>query len=149
MKGFRLFPIFLAAVGSLALVIEHTPTQAGAEETLVGRNLGEALELTPEPTATSNCEGWFAEYADGAGYCLDSVITADTPGVDAWDLAQRISGHVPTDVERQIYELNVQIGALSDQGYDSDSPEMIALIDQLSALQAQQELASPSPTPSA
>ena len=145
----RRWPLALiVALGTLSLVVAPilASSAQSSDDDPVGKDLGTLLGLTPQPWPVPGGCHYYAEYEDGMGYCLDGVVSSD---VDAWELGQRINGYVPTDLERQIFQLNLQIEQLSGQGYTSDSPEMIALVDQLSLLQAEQEQASSSPTPSA
>lgn len=69
------------------------------------------------------CNAVYVEVEEsGAGYCLDAV-TSDT--VEAWDIGQRLRGHMPSDLERRVFELEVELAAASEAG-DADRVEELA-----------------------
>lgn len=143
MRRIRPFVVFAVAVGSFALIGSSLSPLSGAEGEPVRQAVGDSLGLTPQPTSlAAECKsGFFAEYTDGMGYCVDTESRSER---EAWELAVRITGHVPTELEWQIYLINLEIARLSESGLTSEDPEMLELIDQLAALKAQQEQGSSS-----
>lgn len=103
---------------------------------LVGERLAEALGLRPlqvDPDAQlrpgegvlAGCPpvspGSIVEVAEGVVYCT-AGITSDP--FEAWDIAERLRGHVPTECERAAYRLELMADALYDAG-DAEGAEVL------------------------
>lgn len=134
-KRIRVLGVLAAAVAGLVWSGYALPS-AGAEGELLGKALGDALGLIPQPTTGAKCNGWFAEYADGIGFCLDSV--ADT-GLAGYEIALRIAGVEPTEVDRQLFLCDQELETLYDAGIATDDPQMLQQIEKCTALRIQQE----------
>jgi hypothetical protein len=61
------------------------------------------------------------------GFCLDDV--ADTED-EAWELARRINGDPPSDMDRREFDLLLEIDRLTTQE-DPDPAQLRSLVDEL------------------
>ncbi len=103
---------------------QEEPSPYEQTKDLFGQGLADALglealeldpkaQLRPGEGALANCAAGpgvlLVEVADGVAYCTAGV-TADE--FEAWDVAERLKGHVPTDAEKAAYQLDLQGEAL-------------------------------------
>lgn len=107
---------------------------------LTGSALAQALGLELQSSWSSDCRHYveIEEFGadiekSGAGYCLDAAVTSN---FDAWDVGQRLRGHEPTELDRQIFELADQIAQASEAG---DTARVEELSAQLEFLMEQQQ----------
>lgn len=99
---------------------------------LTGLALAEELRLELRPAFPPGCY-YYVEASEQAGYCLDAVVTTN---LEAWDVAQRLRGHMPTALDTQIFVLSDQISQAADVG---DTATIEALSPQLEELLRQRE----------
>jgi hypothetical protein len=115
-------------IGQTSTVSSRAPATYAETTNLVGEQLANALGLSVIPVADgealkegdtrlAGCETSGAP--DEAGYLVDAAggfycttsVTKDP--YQAWDLATRLTGHVPTDAEQKAFTLS----QLGDQAY--------------------------------
>lgn len=90
---------------------------------LEGEALGRSLGLEPARYEQGSC-GYFAEYEDGWGFCLDEV--ADSLE-ERFVLASRLRGEPATDEDLERFRLSHELSNLSD----SEDPEDVARANQI------------------
>jgi hypothetical protein len=100
---------------------------------VTGAGLAEALGLELRPSFSADCARYVEVEESGAGYCLDDVAMSS---VEAWDVGQRLRGHLPSELDRRIFELGDQIAQEYEAG---DSVTAEALIQQLDRLLAERD----------
>lgn len=75
---------------------------------LLGKDVGDALGLTPEPEDADGCYA-FAEYDDPWGFCYDEVVAGD----EAYHLLGRqINGHAPTEAGATYLAAAIELKAM-------------------------------------
>jgi hypothetical protein len=90
-----------------------------------GDELANSLGLQPVTSyPVVGCE-YFVESTDGLGYCLDPVV--DDPA-QAWELAERVRGNVPTDSDRQAYQLLQELINAEDESVQARLAARVAAL---------------------
>jgi hypothetical protein len=130
--------VSLGAITTLGLTIASSTT---AQPTTIpsgttGAALAEGLDLELVDGFFAGCYYYVEVEESGAGYCLDDVVTTDE---QAWDIGQRLRGHIPTDLERDVFRLEVERSEASEAG-DTDRVE--ELDQQLAVLWPQVQAAA-------
>ncbi len=142
MVSLRLRRIGISVVGASLLagatwVLGSEPGQAQLPEPpppqLTGPALAENLGLQLQPSQPADC-GAYVEVNDPAGYCLDAVQSP----VERWDVAQRLRGHVPTDLDRQVFQIMYEMAQLDTASDSERLDELMQQLDTLIKQQAQQ-----------
>ncbi len=114
----------IAGAVTVILSTRTEPVQADDDvsiEGLTGKALGEELGLEPVPYSEVKGECWaFAEYEDGNGFCMDSVVSSK---VEAALLGRQINGHLVSPAQREFIELSQELANLEDSG--EGTPEEI------------------------
>lgn len=102
---------------------------------LTGRALAEHLNLKLAPTRPPGCNH-YVEAQDGV-YCLEGRIE---PGAHGYEVAERLRGRIPTELDLQIYDLSWRISQFPPPL--EENPDAQELIAQLDALLLQKSTAS-------
>lgn len=90
---------------------------------LTGAELAGALGLDLQPSFPTGCYAYVEASESGEGYCLDAVGMTD---LQAWDVAHRLRGHVPSELEWDITELVIRINGAMEAG-DRATAERLSL----------------------
>lgn len=59
---------------------------------------------------SSGCK-WYVDVNGSGGYCLDGHVGSD---FEAWEVWHRLAGHVPTALDRDIYEIQHEMARTDD-----------------------------------
>ena len=94
---------------------------------LTGSALATELGLELFPEFSPGCY-YFAEVSDPAGYCLDAVVSTN---LEAWDLAHRLRGSVPTELDMKIFVLSDQIATAGEIGDTATIEELTPQLEEL------------------
>jgi hypothetical protein len=100
---------------------------------LLGKDVGDALGLTPAPKDPDGCYA-FAEYANnGWGFCYDGVLPeADVAGKEAFYLLGRqINGHAPTEAGADYLAAAIELEAMRQGSIEYDADRQEALLSAL------------------
>jgi hypothetical protein len=103
------------------------------ETTLTGAALAEALGLELQPSFSGSCSYYVEVKESGVGYCLEDMAMSN---VEAWDVAQRLRGYIPSELDRRTFELQDQIAQAYDAG-DTETAE--ALVPELERILARRD----------
>jgi hypothetical protein len=95
---------------------------------LTGAELADALGLEVQPSFPKGCYAYVEASESGEGYCLDTVGMTD---LQAWDVGQRIRGHVPSELEWDIKELVIQINSALEAGDRATAMRLTLLLEEL------------------
>jgi hypothetical protein len=123
----------LAAVAGLSLLrTTAARSQSTPNDQLVGHALAAQLGLSGRDQETKaalagGCEH-FAEVVDQRGYCLDAVDYETA--TELWDLEVRITGHVPTETEIRLHQIEEELHQLGDSDDPADTARVRALIEE-------------------
>jgi hypothetical protein len=99
---------------------------------LTGKDVGLALGLTPITTsAVHGCQE-FAEYTNGAGFCLDPI---DLPKADVYTIMNQIAGRGSSDEEDTLVRLKLELSRLVNAG-ETDSARVRELEQRIAELTA-------------
>jgi hypothetical protein len=108
----------VGAAGWLAAVGPVANSQEPPADQLTGQAYADSLGLELQDQQPQGCNDWFTVQGE-TGWCLDR-IDGDTT-VDAWNVGERLRGHIPTDTDIQIFALRDEIGDLSDSPEDQQT----------------------------
>lgn len=114
--------------------IQVGSAQQDSSDGLTGPALAEALGLELHEDFFYGCDTYATREIDGsmAGWCVDEVADSD---YEAWELAHRLIGDPPTELDRQVYELEMKYANMDDR----TTPEAQEVAEQLDELWARQE----------
>ena len=119
-----ILPIALADEGDETA---DTGVLAGVSPTAVGDELALSLGLSPQPWPVPGGCALYAESTDGTGYCLDGVTTGLT-STDAWALGVRVTGRIPSETDRQLFECTHRLDDMEHASVAMDAPEYLAVV---------------------
>jgi hypothetical protein len=98
---------------------------------LTGKDVGLALGLKPvEAAVVDNCPETYAQYKDGAGFCLAGVT--DDPVLEL-TLAYQIVGYLPTDVVKAYAAALVELRNNKDEGPTAAHAALLGKVSDLAA----------------
>jgi hypothetical protein len=117
--------------GSGGSPVQVAPRQAA--QPLVGQEYAESLGL-PRVDSPGACTHVAEAPPDGFMYCLDSVVSNDR---EADMVAKRVTGHMPTTLDEQLFDLNAELSALPHTA--EGEARANELVEQIAAVLQQRE----------
>lgn len=104
---------------------------AQPDPSLTGPALAEELGLELHDEFFSGCHHYVTKEVDGssAGWCVDEVVSSDE---EAWELTHRLIGMPPSDLDRQIFTLEMEFRALEDRSGE-EAREIVQKLNELLA----------------
>lgn len=95
---------------------------------LVGKALAADLGLELVSEQPPDCSDYVVVESPDAGYCLEGHVQ---PGLESWETGRRLAGIVPSELDRQIFQLSYQLSLVSPA---QDSETFNSLAAQLQEL---------------
>lgn len=86
---------------------------------------------------TSGCR-WYVDVNGSGGYCLDGNVSSD---FEAWEVWHRLAGHVPTQLDREIYEIQHEMAQTDGAAKQAELGRQLAPL--LAAQDAQPDWGGP------
>lgn len=106
------------------------PTLPPPPTTLTGKALADDLGLELVSEQPPGCSDYIVVESPDVGYCLEGHVQ---PGLESWEMGRRLAGIVPSELDRQIFQLQYEFGHLDPY---ADRARMEEIAQQLQELQA-------------
>jgi hypothetical protein len=107
------------------------PTPPPPRHELTGEALAEELGLELLSQQPPGCADYVVVEGPDVGYCLEGHVS---PGLDSWEVGRRLAGIVPSDLDRQIFQLSYELAHLSlpaeRERFEELSRQLTVLLEQ-------------------
>lgn len=116
-------------VGSIGLA--RAESDGSTVPNLTGPALVEEMGLEFIGGLPSSGCTWYVDVNGSGGYCLDGSVNSD---FEAWGVWHRLAGHVPTELDREVYEIQHEMARTDDPARHAElSRQLEPLLEQQAA----------------